>query len=138
MPLNYTNIKVLIADDTSFLRASLIKELHSIGFDKINIIECIDGKEAFEKLKSGNEKFDLVLSDWNMPRMSGLDFLKSVRSSSDDKISKIPFVLITTVSEKEKIIEALSFQVSSYLIKPIQTKKLLEIIEKLFGKNERI
>lgn len=136
MASRYSQIKILLVDDTSFLRASLIKELHSIGFDKVNIDECGDGKEAFDKLRSGIERFDIVLSDWNMPRLSGLDLLKLVRSYDDEKLSKIPFVLVTTVSEKDKIIEALSFNVTSYLIKPVQNKKLLEIVEKIFGKNE--
>ncbi|MBC7712110.1 MAG: response regulator [Rhizobacter sp.] len=126
----YSSKKILVADDTAFLRTSLIKDLVDLGFDKGNILECENGRVAYDNLIASAEKndhFDLILSDWNMPKLNGLEFLKLVRGSKK-YFSDIPFILITTVSEKEKIVEALSYNVSSYIIKPIQLKKLQETI----------
>lgn len=136
MNTNYFHKKVLIADDTAFLRSSLIKDLVELGFDKNNILECEHGREAFVNLVSSaerNQRFDLVLSDWNMPKLNGLELLKLVRSS-EHYFREIPFILITTVSEKDKIIEALSHNVTSYIIKPIIQKKLQENIDRVFSK----
>lgn len=136
MNTNYLHKKVLIADDTAFLRSSLIKDLVELGFDKNNILECEHGREAFANLVSSaerNQQFDLVLSDWNMPKLNGLELLKLVRNS-EHYFRQIPFILITTVSEKDKIIEALSHNVTSYIIKPIIQKKLQENIDRVFSK----
>lgn len=136
MTKEFSNKKVLVIDDTAFLRASLIKDLIEMGFNKNFILECENGKVGQDFLNASAaraEKFDLVLCDWNMPRLNGLDLLKLVRSS-DQYFSTIPFVLITTVSEKDKIVEALKYQVTSYIIKPVQIKKLQETIERIFKK----
>ena len=131
---SYFHKKVLVVDDTTFLRTSLIKELVELGFDKMNILECENGRVAYTNLVASAEnslKFDLILSDWNMPKLNGLELFKLVRSS-DLYFRELPFVLITTVSEKDKIIEAISEGVSSYIIKPIRPEKLRENIERIF------
>ncbi len=133
MDVDYSKTKILIADDTAFLRVSLVKILTELGFEKNNILECENGKLAFDYLRNYNGQFDIVLSDWNMPVMSGLDFLKCVRASSD-YFKTIPFVLITTVSEKDKIVEAINYQVSAYLIKPIVEQKLKDTLDRIFTK----
>lgn len=135
MSRSYEKLNILIADDTGFLRDALCKILIEIGFEKQNIYECENGKIAFDKLKNSKGHFDIVLSDWNMPILNGLDFLKLVRASND-YFKTIPFVLITTVSEKEKIIEAINYQVSAYLIKPVEPKKLRETLDFIFTKKE--
>jgi two-component system chemotaxis response regulator CheY len=134
MTKDFNNKKILVVDDTAFLRTSLIKDLVEMGFNKNYILECENGKLAYDFLVTSAtraERFDLVLCDWNMPRLNGLDLLKLVRSS-DQYFSTIPFVLITTVSEKEKIVEALKYQVTSYIIKPVMIKKLKETIDRIF------
>lgn len=132
MTCNYRNLKVLIADDTAFLRSSLIKFLIEMGIERHNIQEFDNGKVAYDSIKNLNVKYDIILSDWNMPVLNGLEFLKAIRSSGE-YFKEIPFVLITTVSEREKIIEALNYKVTAYLLKPIKSEKLIETFIKVFG-----
>lgn len=132
---DYSEKIILIVDDQAFLRNSLVKELVRLGANEGRILHANNGREGLEFLNSGNEgegnMIDLVLSDWNMPIMSGLDFLKRVRTSNKS-YQKIPFALVTTVSEKDKIIEALNFKVSGYLLKPIDPEKLKELLLTVF------
>lgn len=131
MSIDFKDKKILVADDTNFMRSSLIKLLIEIGFSDENIHPCDNGKAAYDALNSYSGKFDAILSDWNMPKMNGLEFLKNVRQS-EEYYKNIPFVLITTVSEKEKVIEALGFGVTAYILKPIQATKITEIMDRIF------
>jgi two-component system chemotaxis response regulator CheY len=121
------NIKILIVDDFATMRKILKNILKQIGFK--NIIEADDGKSALKILKK--ESFDLILSDWNMPKISGLELLNSVRS--DSKLKNIPFVMVTAEAQKDNILEAVKAGVNSYIVKPFTAETVGEKINKVFG-----
>lgn len=128
----FQNKKVLIVDDTAFMRMNLVKFLIELGFNNANITEADDGQKAIKRLEDSSlHCFDLVISDWNMPRVSGLELLKRIRHSKEYQ-KDIPFVLITTISEKDKIIEAVSHNLSGYIIKPVAKQKLEETLKHVF------
>lgn len=121
---------VFIVDDTSFMRTGLIKQLIELGFRKENITQFENGKQALAGLSQ--VPVDIVFSDWNMPEMNGIDFLKNLRGDPSD-FSDVPVVMITTESERGKVIEALKYKLSGYIIKPVQQSKLQEVLEQIFG-----
>jgi two-component system, chemotaxis family, chemotaxis protein CheY len=122
------NMKVLIVDDFSTMRKIVRNIIKQIGFK--NIIEADDGKSAVKELKKG--KVDLILCDWNMPEMSGIDLLKTVRS--DGGLKDIPFVMITAEAQKDYILEAVKEGVSNYIVKPFTAETISEKLTKIFGR----
>jgi two-component system chemotaxis response regulator CheY len=120
------NMKVLIIDDFATMRRILRNILKQIGFT--NISEADDGKTALKKLKKDN--FDLILCDWNMPEMSGLELLNIVRS--DDELKNIPFVMVTAEAQKDNIVEAVKAGVSNYVVKPFTAETISEKLQKVF------
>ncbi len=121
------NIKILVVDDFSTMRKIIRNILTQLGFK--NILEADDGTTALEILKK--EKVDLIISDWNMPKMSGLELLKAVRS--DENLKDIPFVMVTAEAQKENILEAIKYKVNQYIVKPFTPETLKEKLEKVFG-----
>jgi len=121
------NMKVLIVDDFATMRRILRNILKQIGFT--NITEADNGKNALRELKK--EKFDLILCDWNMPEMPGIELLNAVRS--DDALKHIPFVMVTAEAQKENIIEAVKAKVSSYIVKPFTAEIVSEKLKKILG-----
>ena len=121
------SIKILIVDDFSTMRKIIRNILTQLGFK--NILEADDGTTALEILKK--EKVDLIISDWNMPKMSGLELLKAVRS--DENLKDIPFVMVTAEAQKENILEAIKYKVNQYIVKPFTPETLKEKLEKVFG-----
>ncbi len=121
------NMDVLIVDDFATMRRILKNILRQIGFT--NIYEADHGKSALTMLKK--QKFDLILCDWNMPEMSGLELLNKVRS--DNEIKDIPFVMITAEARKDNIIEAVQAGVSNYVVKPFTAETISGKLEKVFG-----
>ena len=117
-------MKVMLAEDSTPLRGIIRQMLAGLGFDEI--VEAGDGQEAWEQLEQ--ESFDLLLTDWNMPRMSGLELLQKVRAS--DQLKKLPVVMLTTRNNKEDIISALKAGVNNYVTKPCKSADLQEKIEK--------
>src|SRR5262245_25670701 len=107
------------------MRKIIIRSLNALGVT--DIAEAPDGRQAFELFKS--RAFDLVLTDWNMPQMTGIELLKSIRGTG----SKIPVVLITTESEKSRVLEAVQAGVSDYVVKPFDTDGLRQKLEKFVG-----
>jgi len=122
-----TNIKVLIVDDFSTMRKIIRNILTQLGFK--NILEADDGTTALEVLSK--EKVDLIISDWNMPKMSGLDLLKAVRANQATQ--DIPFIMVTAEAQKENILEAIKYKVNQYIVKPFTPETLKEKLEKVFG-----
>ena len=120
------NMPILVVDDFSTMRRILKTCLRQLGFE--NITEAEDGKVALEKLQ--NLDFKLIVSDWNMPNMMGIDLLKAVRAS--DKLKHIPFVLVTAEGQKENVIEAAKAGVSNYVIKPFTADTLQVKLEAVF------
>ena len=121
------NMKVLIVDDFATMRRILKNILKQIGFS--NIAEAEDGKTALVQLK--NRKFDLVLCDWNMPEMTGLELLQKVRS--DDELKDTPFVMVTAEAHKDNILDAVKAGVSNYVVKPFTAETIEEKLKKVFG-----
>jgi two-component system chemotaxis response regulator CheY len=126
MPID-PNIKILIVDDFSTMRKIIRNILTQLGFK--NILEADDGTTALEILKK--EKVDLIISDWNMPKMSGLELLKAVRS--DENLKDVPFVMVTAEAQKENILEAIKYKVNQYIVKPFTPETLKEKLDKIFG-----
>lgn len=121
-------IKVLVVDDFPTMRRIIKNLLKQLGFE--NIEEAENGEDAYRKLKSGD--FGLVVSDWNMPVMEGIELLKKVRS--DPQLKDIPFLMVTAEAEKEKVIEAIKAGVDNYIVKPFTGEVLKEKLEKIAQK----
>jgi len=121
------NMKVMIVDDFATMRRILRNILKQIGFK--NIIEAEDGKHALKELKK--EKVDLIMCDWNMPEMPGIELLKNIRS--DDELKEIPFVMVTAEAQKDNILEAVKSGVSNYVVKPFTAETITEKLYKIFG-----
>lgn len=117
--------KVLIVDDFSTMRRILKNILKQIGFT--NITEADDGTTAWEELQKNS--FDLIICDWNMPKMSGIDLLKKVRA--DDTYKDIPFLMVTAEAQKQNVIEAVQAGVSNYVVKPFTAESISEKLEKI-------
>jgi two-component system chemotaxis response regulator CheY len=114
--------RVLVADDSSTMRKIILRSLQAVGVK--DVAEAADGSEAIALFEPG--KFDLVLTDWNMPGMNGLELLKAIREQ--DKA--IPVIMVTTEAEKSRILEAIQAGVTDYLVKPFQQDALREKLEK--------
>ncbi len=107
------------------MRRIISKSLDKIG--NFNIIEAVNGLDALDKLHESNVK--LILSDWNMPEMNGIDFVKSVRAI--EKYNKVPILMITSVSFKKEVYEAIKSGVNGYLVKPFKEEELIKKIQVL-------
>lgn len=112
-------MKFLIVDDSSTMRRIIKNSLKRIGFD--DIIEASNGKEALEIFTDAN----VVLTDWNMPEMDGLEFVKRVRAQN----KTIPILMVTTNAAKDDIVEALKNGVNNYIVKPFTPETLKEKVE---------
>ncbi|OGP50529.1 MAG: histidine kinase [Deltaproteobacteria bacterium RBG_13_43_22] len=121
-------MKILIVDDFSTMRRIIKNLLKQIGFE--NIEEAEDGQHAFSKLK--NEKYHFIVSDWNMPNMTGIELLQQVRK--DPELKGLPFLMVTAESEKDKVVEAIKAGVNNYIVKPFTTEILKEKMEKILEK----
>lgn len=120
-------MKVLVVDDFATMRRIVKNILKQIGFT--NILEAEDGKSALKMLQS--DKFDLIMCDWNMPEMPGIELLGKVRA--DEQLKGIPFVMVTAEAQKENIIEAVKAGVNSYIVKPFTAEIVEQKLKKLFG-----
>jgi len=124
----YKDLTVLIVDDFLTMRRIVRKILRDLNFE--DIIEAEDGSAALDVLK--RTRVDLIVSDWNMPRMTGLELLKEVRST--DSIKDIPFLMVTAESQKENIVEAVKARVSNYIVKPFTAAVLEEKLAKILAR----
>ena len=120
------NMKVLIVDDFATMRRIVRNVLKQIGFT--NMIEADNGKNALKILKK--ENIDLILCDWNMPEMPGIDLLKTLRS--ENELKSIPFVMVTAEAQKDNIIEAVKAGVNSYIVKPFTAETVSEKLNIIF------
>jgi two-component system chemotaxis response regulator CheY len=119
-------MNILVVDDFSTMRRIVKNILRQLGYD--NIVEADDGTTALEVLK--REKIDFIISDWNMPQMTGIELLKAVRTSAEWK--DLPFLMVTAEGQKEHVIEAVKHRVSNYVVKPFTPETLTEKINKIF------
>ncbi|MGX9365316.1 chemotaxis response regulator CheY [Desulfoplanes sp. PS50] len=122
-----TNMRVLVVDDFSTMRRIIKNILRQLGFN--NIVEADDGSTAWDVLNK--DKIDFVISDWNMPIMTGIEFLKKVRAS--EEFSDLPFLMVTAEAQQENIIEAVQAKVSNYIVKPFTAETLGQKIDKIFA-----
>ncbi len=120
-----TSIKVLIVDDFATMRRILKNILKQLGFK--NLLEADDGTTALESLEKN--RVDLIISDWNMPKMTGLELLKTVRAN--EEYSKIPFLMVTAEAQKQNVIEAVQAGVSNYVVKPFTAESISEKLKKI-------
>ena len=120
------NMKIMVVDDMSTMRRIVKNILKQLGFS--NIEEAENGKDAFEKIKQGG--FGFVVSDWNMPVMTGIELLRAIRS--DAELKTLPVMLVTAEAQKENIIEAVQAGVSNYIVKPFTAEQIQEKISKIF------
>ncbi|HEY8614032.1 MAG TPA: chemotaxis response regulator CheY [Roseomonas sp.] len=121
------SIKVLVVDDYKTMTRIIRNLLKQIDFHDAD--EAADGHEALAKLRSGN--FGLVISDWNMAPMTGLDLLKEVRA--DARLKHLPFIMVTAESKTENVVAAKQAGVSNYIVKPFNAETLREKIEKVMA-----
>ncbi len=119
------NMNILIVDDYKTMLRIIRNLLKQLDFD--NVEEASDGSEALAKLRAGN--FGLVISDWNMEPMTGLELLKEVRA--DQRLKNLPFIMITAESKTENVVAAKQAGVSNYIVKPFNAETLREKIEKV-------
>ena len=120
------NMKILSVDDFSTMRRIIRTLLKQLGYR--NVIEADDGTTALGMLRE--EPVDMIISDWNMPHMTGLELLKAVRA--DSRLQKIPFLMVTAEAEKANIIAAVQAGVNNYIVKPFTAELLQQKIEKIF------
>lgn len=120
---------VMIVDDSQFMR-NIIKN----SFAELHIpciaIEAVDGEQALVKL--GENRPELILLDWNMPKLLGIDFLKRMRA--DTRYKDLPVIMVTSESSRLNIIEALKSGATDYILKPLTTKTLKEKLVSIFGR----
>lgn len=119
------NIKILVVDDFATMRRIVKNILTQLGYT--NIIEADDGTTALEIMQK--EKIDLIISDWNMPKMTGLDLLKNVRDNAE--IANTPFIMVTAEAQQDNIVLAVKAKVSQYIVKPFTAETLNEKLEKV-------
>jgi len=124
-------MKILIVDDMSTMRKIVKNMLQKMGFSEFQ--EAPDGQPAWELVKeaeTSGKQFGLIVSDWNMPGMTGLDFLKNLRA--DDRFKTIPFIMVTAEGEQANVIEAVKAGVNNFVVKPFSQQIFEEKIKKVF------
>ena len=120
------SMKIMVVDDMSTMRRIVKNLLKQLGF--ANVDEAENGQEALIKLRA--DKFGFVVSDWNMPVMSGIQLLRAIRA--DEGLKAIPVLMVTAEAQKENIIEAVQAGVSNYVVKPFTAEILQEKMSKIF------
>lgn len=127
------NTKFLIVDDYATMRKVIKKVLADMGYK--NIVEANNGQEALEILETHrktDEPIEFIFSDWNMPIMMGVDFLRQCKKMPEYK--SLPFILITAEGEQRQVLEAVKAGVNDYLIKPFSPQKIKEKMERIYNK----
>jgi two-component system, chemotaxis family, chemotaxis protein CheY len=122
------SLRFLVVDDSVTMRRIVVNSLKNLGYE--SFIEANDGKEALEKL-AGDESINFVITDWNMPVLSGLELTKNIRQ--DARLAKVPILMVTTRGVKEDIIEALQARVNNYIVKPFTPHILKEKIDAILA-----
>ena len=126
-----SNLRILVVDDFATMRRIIRNLLKELGFN--NVDEAEDGVNALQKLRQGG--FDFVISDWNMPNMTGIDLLRSIRA--DELLKELPVLMVTAEAKKENIIAAAQAGASGYVVKPFTAVTLDEKLKKIFQNMNR-
>lgn len=119
-------MNILVVDDFSTMRRIIKNLLRELGYN--NVAEADDGHTGLPMLQAGN--FDFLVTDWNMPGMTGIDLLRAVRA--DAKLCKLPVLMVTAEAKKDQIIEAAQAGVNGYIVKPFNAQTLKEKIDRIF------
>ncbi len=122
------SLKFLVVDDSVTMRRIVINSLKNLGFD--NYVEAVDGGDAIAKLEA-DSSINFVITDWNMPNVTGLELTKKIRSGATT--AALPILMVTTRGVKEDIVEALQAKVSNYVVKPFTPQVLKEKIDQILA-----
>ena len=122
------NMRVLVVDDFSTMRRIIKNILRQLGLN--NVVEADDGTTAWDILNK--DKIEFIISDWNMPQMTGIELLRKVRGS--EEFADLPFLMVTAEAQQENIIEAVQAKVSNYIVKPFTADVMKQKIDKIFDK----
>ena len=125
MPVD-PNMKILVVDDMVTMRRIVKNILKQLGF--ANVEEAENGQEALQKLQT--DRYGFVVSDWNMPVMTGIDMLRAIRA--DEKLKTTPVLMVTAEEQQSNLVEAVQAGVSNYIVKPFTAEILQEKIAKIF------
>ena len=120
------SMKIIIVDDMVTMRRIVKNVLKQLGFS--NIDEAENGQDGLQKLKSS--KYDFVVSDWNMPVMTGIDMLRAIRA--DEQLKAIPVLMVTAEAQQKNLVEAVQAGVSNYIVKPFTAETMQEKLAKIF------
>lgn len=121
-------MRILVVDDSSTMRRIIINTLNKLGYGEI--LEASNGREGIERLAAN--PVDLIVTDWNMPEMTGIEFIRAVRAN--DKTKGLPVLMVTTNAAKDDIVEALKAGVNNYVVKPFTPDTIKEKIEAVLAK----
>jgi len=124
------NMRILVVDDFATMRRIIRNLLRDLGFN--NTLEADDGTTALPMLQNG--QFDLLITDWNMPGMQGIDLLQAVRA--DPRLRSLPVLMVTAEAKRDQIVLAAQAGVNGYIVKPFTAQTLKEKIEKIFERLE--
>jgi two-component system chemotaxis response regulator CheY len=120
------NMKILVVDDMATMRRIVKNILKQLGFS--NTDEAENGQEALQKLRA--DTFDFVVSDWNMPVMTGIDMLRAIRA--DEKLKAIPVLMVTAEAQQANLVEAIQAGASNYIVKPFTAEVMQQKLGKIF------
>ena len=120
-------MKFMVVDDSPTMRRILVNSLKKLGYD--DIVEASDGRDALAKLYI--EPVDFIITDWNMPNMSGLELTKKVRAT--EQFQDLPILIVTTRGMKQDVLEAMHARANSYIVKPFTPQTLKEKIEQILA-----
>lgn len=127
--INQNNINILIVDDYALTREMVKSILKNVGYKNIN--QAVNGRMAVTDISEAEVAYDLIICDWNMPGLTGLDVLKKVRAAEETK--DVPFLILTSEAEKEKVTAAINNGVSDFLLKPFTPGVLVEKVKQLLS-----
>ena len=134
----FDKLKILVVDDIPVMRLFVVNTLKELGFK--SIYEADDGHNALELLEeecNQDEPIRIVISDINMPKMDGISLLENLRSSSNEKLKDLPFLIVTASNETSKIIQASELGVTNYILKPYSPESLKKKITDIFFPNDK-
>jgi len=121
-------MRFLVVDDSSTMRRIIVNTLNKLGYQEV--VEAGNGREGIEKVGAGD--VDLVITDWNMPEMNGIDFIRALRGI--DKMKDKPVLMVTTNAAKDDIVEALRAGVTNYIVKPFTPDTFKEKIDAVLAR----
>ncbi|MBL4622442.1 MAG: chemotaxis response regulator CheY [Immundisolibacteraceae bacterium] len=124
------NMRILVVDDFSTMRRIIRNLLAEIGLE--NVEEADDGETALPKLQGG--RYDFVVTDWNMPGMTGIDLVRKLRADPD--LGKTPILMVTAEAKRDQIVAAAEAGVNGYIVKPFTAKTLKEKVDRIFQRIE--